>query len=190
MTFDEKLEELSQEVLRARATYEAWWTLKSKKIRPKFVRTMNLYSEYFRVAIHSHFVAMLMVLFRMYDSDAKALSLPCLIRSLKCERSLPKDRQLKFERAIKGAEPTMKKTRLLRDKVFAHHDRPYTYERAFREANLSANEVRRLIERSLRIVNLLRKDKGMKIYIFQKSTEHDLLALLGDLHRCNQSGGI
>lgn len=183
MTFDEKLDELFQELLRARDTYEAWWNLKNRKVRPKYVDTMNVYSEYFVVAVHSHFVAMLMALFRLFDTDKKALSIPTLLASIQSEPGFPAAVRTKVTAALERAQPSIDKVKLLRDKVFAHRDRSYSYERAFREAGLTANEVRRLTERTLRIVDDLMRARNKGVYsTFEHKTERDLLAMLRDLH--------
>jgi AbiU2 len=183
MTFDEKLDELFQDLLRARDTYEAWWNLKNRKVRPKYVDTMNVYSEYFVVAVHSHFVAMLMVLFRLFDTDKRALSIPTLLASIQSEPGFPAAVKARVAAALERAQPSIAKVKLLRDKVFAHRDRSYSYERAFREAGLTANEVRRLTERTLRMIDALMHARNKGVYsTFEHNTERHLLAMLRDLH--------
>jgi hypothetical protein len=187
VTFDEKLEELFQDVLRARDTYEAWWNLKSDKVRPKYVDTMNRYLGYFRVAIHSHFVAMIMALCRLYDTDKKALSIPRLVASLQSEPSVSQSVAQNAEGAIAAAKASIMKIRHLRDKVFGHRDRSYTYERAFDEAGLSGDEVRNLIDKTLQIINGLLKARNKGTYEFEHYTERDLLKLLDDLHSAQRA---
>lgn len=182
MTFDEKLEELFQDLMRARDTYEAWWNLKNEEVRPRYVDTMNRYFHYFSVAVHSHFVAMLMALFRLYDTDREALSLPRLIVSIQSEPSMPREVALRAEAALKRTEPTVKKIRHLRDKVFAHRDRSYTYERAFDEVGLTPDEVGQLTEDTLATINDLMRTRNKGVYEFEHYTRQHTLAMLRDLH--------
>jgi hypothetical protein len=187
MTFDEKLEEVFQELCRARKTYEAWWNLRNTKVWSRYLHAMNVYSEYFRVAVHSHFVAMLMALFRLYDTDRRALSLPRLVAALQSEPAVPRAVRLTAERSVARSQPTLDKMRVLRDKVFAHHDRAYSHERAFREAKLTGNEVRRILDRSLRAVNLLMEVRGKGTYSFGCHTQKHLLRMLDDLDSFDRS---
>jgi hypothetical protein len=183
MTFDEKLEELFQDLMRARDTYEAWWNLKNEEVRPKYVATMNRYSEYFIVAVHSHFVAMLMALFRLYDDTSpKALSIPRFLVSAQSEAGVPREVRERAEAGLKSVEPTIKKIRLLRDKVFAHRDRSYTYERALEEVDLIPDEIGRLTEDTLVIINSLMRARNQGAYEFEHKTKRDLLKLLSDLN--------
>ncbi|HVG07203.1 MAG TPA: hypothetical protein VNM67_05815 [Thermoanaerobaculia bacterium] len=181
MTFDEKLEELFQDVLRARDTYEAWWTLKSDKVRPTYVGTMNHYLGYFRIAIHSHFVAMIMALCRLYDTHKEALSIPRLVVSLQSEPGISKSIMQNVKESVAAVESSILKIKLLRDKVFGHRDRSHTYERAFEEAGLTGNEVENLIDKTLQIINALLKARNKGTYEFEHYTELDLLKLLRDL---------
>ncbi len=181
MTFDQKIDELMQDLLRARAAYEAWWNLRDKRIRSKYTETMNTYVDYFRIAIHSHFVAMLMALFRLYDKE-DTLSIAGQINALQSVPGISRTLRLRLKRALARAQPSAEKIRNLRNKVFAHRDRAYTYERAFREAHLSPKEVRRLIERTLRMLNALSAARNKPTHTFGRHTERDLRHLLRDLH--------
>jgi hypothetical protein len=183
MTFDEKLEELFQDLMRARDTYEAWWNLKNEEVRPKYVEAMNRYSEYFIVALHSHFVAMLMALFRLYDdTNPKALSIPRFLVSAQSEPNMPREVRERAEAGLQRVAPVVKKIRLLRDKVFAHRDRSYTYERALEEVDLTPDEIGQLTDDTLVIINGLMKARKKGTYEFEHKTKRDLLKLLADLH--------
>lgn len=189
MTFDEKLEELFQDTMRARDTYEAWWYMKNTDVRPTYVDTMNHYSEYFVVAVHSHFVAMLMTLFRLYDKSKDALSIPGLLVSAQSEPRIPQEVAQRANAELELIEPVIKKIKLLRDKVFAHRDRSYTYERAFEEVGLTPDEVGKLTEVTLAIINSLTHALDKSTYEFEHKTKRDLLKLLGDLHTFQSKSG-
>jgi AbiU2 len=94
---------------------------------------------------------------------------PGLVASLQSEPAVPTEVAEQIERALTGAEPAVAKIRLLRDKVFAHRDRSYSYERAFEEAGLTPDEVGQLTA-------------------FEHYTERALLALLRDLHTAEGLG--
>lgn len=183
MNFGEKVEELFQDVLRARDTYEAWWNLKNTTVLPKYEETMDAYSEYFGVAIHSHFVAMLLALFRLFDDHQQALSLPRIIVSLQSQPQIPSGLKQKLATQLAAAQPLITKIRLLRDKVFAHRDRAYSYERAFSEAGLTADEVAALIDTAGDMVNDLLHTEGKGTLTFERRTERDLLRVLADLDK-------
>jgi hypothetical protein len=110
------------------------------------------------------------------------LSIPRLVASLQSEPSVSESVAKNAEDAIAAVGPSIVKIRHLRDKVFGHRDRSYTYERAFDDANLSGDEVKDLIDKTLQIINGLMKARNQGTYDFEHYTERDLLKLLDDIH--------
>src|SRR4030095_7675542 len=122
-------------------------------------------------------------LFRLYDdTNPNALSIPRVVRSLQSEPNVPRAVAKQAWAGLQRVKPSVTKIRHLRDKLFAHRDRQYTYERAFDEAGLTPDEGGPLTEDTLVLINdLLRvRDKGT--FEFDHGTERDLLRLLKDLH--------
>jgi len=64
--YDLTIKELQDAAIAAGLNYEIWWALKST--RPKYIDVFNRYLGYFSVAIHAHFVALLVALYRIYET--------------------------------------------------------------------------------------------------------------------------
>src|SRR2546428_10433302 len=75
---DANLEALRQDVWRAHTCWEAWWSMKARPYRSKYNEIFSDYSDYFAVAIHSHFSALVLALWRLHDPDAPAINLQTL----------------------------------------------------------------------------------------------------------------
>lgn len=68
---DAYISDLQQTVTAAGLNYEVWWTYKNEDNRPEFVDAMNGYTVFFQTSIHAHFVALLVALYRLYETPEK-----------------------------------------------------------------------------------------------------------------------
>ena len=77
------IRELQNAIAIAELNYEIWWIYKEKESRKRFVDTLNSYPLFFQTSLHSHFVAMIVSLYRFYETRKDTINLPQLLRLLK-----------------------------------------------------------------------------------------------------------
>lgn len=105
--------ELRNTVTVAGLNHEIWWVLKSKDTRPKYVKTLNRYSLFFSTAIHAHFVATLVALYRLYETRRDTYNIPQLLRLAKTDSRFTPDEIAEFGALYARAKPLWAKVCVL-----------------------------------------------------------------------------
>jgi hypothetical protein len=80
---DKYVAELHHTVTVAALNYEVWWMYSSEDTRPEFVDAMNRYTIFFQTSIHAHFVALLVALYRLYETREDTYNIPSLLQLLR-----------------------------------------------------------------------------------------------------------
>ncbi len=96
---DHYISELRHTTTVAGLNYEIWWVYKSKDTRPVYVEAMNRYGLFFQTSIHAHFVALLVALYRLYETRDDTFNIPSLLKILKDDARLS-DATLGYLRAF------------------------------------------------------------------------------------------
>ncbi len=99
------ISELRHTVTVAGLNYEIWWVYKSKDTRPKYEKTLNQYSLFFSTSIHAHFVAVLLALYRLYETRKDTYNIPQLLITAKSGSQFTSDDVAKFETLYAQAKP-------------------------------------------------------------------------------------
>jgi hypothetical protein len=86
------------------------------------------------------------------------------------------------EKALQEAKPILKKLLIIRHNLFAHRSASLSYEKAFKKAAITPNEIRRLTEIGIETINLLRTALGQTDYVFSELPSSDLKGLLGEIN--------
>ncbi len=73
---DSYIKSLRDSIIAAEHNHDIWWIYKNKDTRPKYLDVMNSYLSFFQTSIHAHFVAMVIVLYRLYETRRDTISLP------------------------------------------------------------------------------------------------------------------
>ncbi|OOZ41314.1 hypothetical protein BOW53_04135 [Solemya pervernicosa gill symbiont] len=104
----------------ASLNYDIWRTFNGEETRPIFVDTMNTYTLYFQTAIHAHFAALLIALYRVHEPRSDTVNVPGLVKIVK--ESHPFSAEIKKTVLSIGAEcePLFRKVAILRNTVFGH----------------------------------------------------------------------
>lgn len=179
---DVKLDDLLQEVIRARACWEAWWTLKTRNYRGKYPDVFAEYSEYFRTAIHSHFAALVLALWRLFDPANDATSLRTIRSRIGPRQDFPPAALRSYGNRVRSVDPLLKRLEIVRHKFLAHRDAAYTIELIFKEADLKYHDLTTLVNGALELVNVLRAQRKRGTYRFMNRTSRDLVRLVRRLH--------
>ena len=157
-------------MLRARLFYEIFWFYRGKPTRDQYIETMNDFSEFFRFDEHAHFVSFVVYVRRLFDNDARAISLLSLAKQSKPNAGVRK--------LLAEAVPIVKKVRTIRNKAVAHGDSEMTYNAWIEQADITFNEMRELTEITLKVVNLLSVDNGQDEVHFAELPAQDLEDML------------
>ena len=180
------LSELQHRVTVAWRNYEVWWIYKGQHTRPKFIEAMNQYSLFFETSIHAHFVALLMALYQMYETRPDTFNIPSLLSELESNDKFDAATVAKLKMMHDAAKPVWVKVSILRNKAFGHRSMHTTTEKAFKEAGLTPNDLRSLIEQTRDLLNIASYVWDRSDLPFDLSAGEDLTRLLTDISR--QSG--
>src|SRR2546427_7316510 len=180
---DANLEALRQDVHRARMSWEAWWSMKDRRYRGKYNKVFDEYSDYFKVAIHSHFSALVLALWRLHDPDSPAISLQTLPGRLGVRGDVTSDTLRQYRENLRSIRAVVSGLERLRHKFFAHRDPGYTVERAFGEANLKYGDLRKAVEASTALLNMFLRARRRGILEFTRLMDGATIRLIRDLHQ-------
>jgi hypothetical protein len=161
--------------IRTRAFFDIWWIYDGASTRPRYLDTMNEYSEFFRFDEHAHFVSMVTYLAQLFENRTDTLNLGQLIRDT--ETLIPLavgPAQSKFSRA-KHLAP---KVAILRSNLFAHRSLKISYADTFKLAEITPNQFRELTEIALAVVNELAAVVGIADKMFHSVAGSHAQAML------------
>jgi len=178
---DIHIKNLRDTIITAEHNHDIWWIYKSKDTRPKFIGVMKSYRAFFLTSIHAHFVAMIIALYRLYETRRDTISLPQLLKILKHDHPLSDNAMKRVSALIKEAKPTWIKVGIIRSEVFAHSNNESNTEESFKKADIKYGQFKELIELSKTIINVITQDYNCGTHVFNLSAEFDTKALLTDL---------
>lgn len=175
------VEELRHAVTTAWLNYEIWWVYKSTDTRPEFVDTMNRYGLFFQTSIHAHFVALLVALYRLYETRDDTYNIPTFLRLLKEKGAVPSETMEALTDLYGQAKPLWVKINILRNKAFGHRSKAHSVSEVFAEAGVTPNDLRDLAELTRKLLNTATAAWRDTVHAFNLSSRHDTLRLLQDL---------
>lgn len=189
---DGYIDELRHTVTMAGLNYEIWWVYKSEDTRPAYVKAMNRYSLFFQMSSHAHFVALLMELYRLYETRRDTYNIPTFLKKLRKQNLLAADIRFLEEIYEKQAKPLWVKVNILRNKAFGHRSRNHTVEEVFAEAGVKPIELQELVEVTKKLLNTLTLAWNQSTHAFNLGVRKDTLKLLNDLEnlRSGQQGNF
>ena len=177
------IEELQNTAVAATFNYEIWWTYKEKESRAKYVNTMNTYTLFFQTSIHAHFVALLIALYRLYETRDDTFNIPGLLALLEKCNDFPFETLAELKQLYNEAKKLWIKVCILRNEAFGHRSKKYSITDAFKRAKVKPKELRELIEKTENIINKATYPLDRSSYLFNLKTEaaEDTTRLLDDL---------
>ena len=181
---DSYITELQHTVTTAGLNYEIWWVYKSKDSRPAYIKAMSRYNMFFQTSIHAHFVALLVELYRLYETRKDTYNIPSLLNKLRNQKLLDEDALVSLEETYQEvAKPLWVKVNILRNKAFGHRSKAHTVEEVFQEADVSPLELKELVEVTKKLLNKLTLAWNKSAHAFNLGARKDILRLLGDLEK-------
>ena len=173
--------ELQNALTVANLNYEIWWLYKEKESRKRFVDTFNSYPLFFQTSLHAHFLAMIVALYRLFETRTDTINMPQLLNLIKEMETIPVGKIQKFEREFQEIKPLWIKISILRNHQFGHRSNALEHDAIWERANVTPNEIKTLIVNSKRILNEMSHAWDKSSHAFNLSATEDTLQLLEDL---------
>jgi hypothetical protein len=178
--------ELRNAIIIAQLNYEIWWIYKEKQSRQRFVDTLNAYPLFFQTSLHAHFVAMIISLYRLFETRSDSINLPQLVDLFESEGSISDNEIQRFRREIKLLRPLWVKVSVLRNNMFGHRSNALDNDDIWKKAKVTPNEFKKLIDGSKRVVNDMTSKWDYSGHAFNLSATEDTVDLLEDLKKLNE----
>jgi hypothetical protein len=170
-----------QLVLRARIFFDIWFYFEAKETRSPILDTMQEYSEFFRFMPHAHQVAFIITIAVLFDKTRNTISLHHLVREMSRNKQLSQQAQAEVNELLNKVKPLETKIIVLRHKAFAHRNAHTSYDDVFKEAKVSAKQMRELTEITLLIANKLAEAVGANIGFFNELPREDAVRMMQTL---------
>lgn len=178
--------ELRDTVIAAGLNYEVWWIYKEKNSRKKYVDTMNDYTMFFQTSIHAHFVALLVALYRLYETRPDTINIPGLLKLLDENDGISKAALNEIRYLHQEAHNLWIKVSILRNEVFGHRSSKYSVADVFKRAGVTPNELTDLIEKTKVLLNKITHEWDKDTHAFNLEASHDTHSLLEDLTKLRE----
>lgn len=142
--------ELRHTATTAGFNYDIWWVYKGADTRPKYLKSMNRYTLFFQTSLHAHFIALLVELYRLYETRSDTFNVPSLLKLLKSKNAVSSAELHTLSSRYAAVKPLWLKVNILRNRAFAHRSSAHTVAEVFKEAGVTPEELRHLVEQTLR----------------------------------------
>jgi AbiU2 len=181
------VEALQHTCIVAELNYEIWWLYKEKSSRERFLDTFDNYPTFFATSLHAHFVAMIIALYRLFETSSHEIAnFNKLIKLLKKDHSIDQTNIKKFETEINQHKILWKKVCMLRNNLFAHKTIAKDNDEIWKKASLKPKQIRELINNSKRLLDMITSVwSGSSSFLISSATE-DTKRLLEDLKHLSE----
>jgi len=179
------VEELRHTMQVAALNFDVWWSYKQRRDRARFVDVLDAYPLFFQTSIHAHFVALVVALYRVYETRSDTFNVHELMRRLENEAALPRKALASIRRRITGAKKQWIKVSVLRNRAFAHRANAQSVGDVFRQAQVKPNDLRRLLRRTQGLLNRISYALDRSSHAFNLRASKDTKRMLADLKAYN-----
>ena len=177
-----QLYDLGQTVQVADLNRQVWWTYKEKEWRSKYIDVMQDYSLFFQTSIHANFVAMLVALYRLYETRADTVNIPGLIKLLKDSNAVSEDVIDKVDRMFHKTKDLWVKVTILRNEAFGHRSKKFSVMEVFERSGVTPDELEELILKTRELLNEISYDLERSTLPSELGADADTMKLLDDLN--------
>ncbi len=143
----ERISELRQILLDAQHSFQIWWACSNRDDRQRYREALNKHSVFFAATLDAQFTVTMISLAKLYEEDAKTVNIENALSG-----SRPELRKALGQRLIE-AKLIWRKVAILRHNLYAHTNYKLGCDAAFLRADLTPDEIRKLVELSKQIVN-------------------------------------
>lgn len=147
------ISELRHSVTTASLNYDIWRVYNGEETRPKYIGVMNRYNLFFHTSLHAHFVALLIALYRIYETRKDTCNIPTLLQHLRDQEKIDPEEIECFYEIYDKAKPLWIKVSVLRNMAFGHRSNALTTAEIFQKAKVTPNELRNLVDLTKELLN-------------------------------------
>jgi hypothetical protein len=126
---------------------------------------------------------MIVSLYRLFETRNDTINIPQLINLLKKQGSIPIQDIKRMKSEIKQIKPLWIKVSVLRNKMFGHRSNALDHDGVWKEANVTPNQFKHLIDESKKNLNKITSLWNRSGHAFNLSATKDTVDLLEDLKR-------
>ncbi len=179
----ERISELRQILLDAQHSFQIWWACSNREDRQRYKGALNKHSVFFAATLDAHFTVTMISLAKLYEKKPKTVNID---QALSSRPGLCKV----LSQQLTEAKLIGHKVCILRNNLYAHTDYKLDYGAAFLKADLTPDEIRKLVELSKQIVNAISYAHDKTCFAFDLDNfTHETYRLLDSLSRDLASKG-
>ncbi len=180
------INEIQHAIVVAGLNYDIWWTYKVKKYRAMLLDADGTYPLFFKTSLHAHFVAMIVALYRLFETRTDTVNFNQLVILIEQNNQLSGTEINGLKKRISNLNPLWIKIGILRNKIFAHATNQSI--NPWQEAKMTGNDLKKMIRRCQILLNLVSSRWDRSSYVFNLSAKTDTRNLLKDLRKLNVIG--
>ena len=175
------IEELRHVVVVAMQNFDIWWVYKQRQDRARYIGVLNAYPSFFQTSLHAHFVALIVALYRVYETRSDTINLAELMKRVGRETTISPRKLSGINRRIATAGKLWVKVCILRNEAFGHRANSRSVSDVFKKAGVTPNELRGLIYSTRDIVNAISCELDGSRHAFILRATADTRRMLKDL---------
>lgn len=173
------IEELQHSVVVAMHNFDIWWMY--KRDRARYVGVLNSYPAFFQTSLHAHFVALVVTLYRIYETRTDTFNITDVMKRVESEKLLSPRKLAALKRRVENARKLWVKVSILRNEAFGHRTKSQPVAGVFKKANTTANQLRSLVQKTKDIVNMFSHELYRNTHAFNLRATSDTKRVLQDL---------
>lgn len=175
------VDELRHTVVVAMQNFDIWWVYKQRQDRTRYINVLNAYPAFFQTSLHAHFVALIVALYRLYETRNDTFNLTELMKRVESETAISPQSLSAIKRKIAAARKQWVKVCILRNEAFGHRAHSRSVSEVFKKAGVTPNELRGLIHRTKNIMNAISCELDNSTHTFNLRATADTRRILNDL---------
>jgi len=182
------LKELFSIIEDAHCAYEIWWILISREGRKEYSKVMVHYRDFFEPLARSTLISMIISLYKLFESNDRLLSLEKVLKEARIGKVIDSNYNKKLNRKLIESRVLWKKVCILRSNLLAHRSYNLTMREVYGLAKINPNQIKRLINLSLKIFNSLWVKLGNEPKKIEEFTAMYTRRVLEDLRNASSLG--
>jgi hypothetical protein len=152
------IEEMREEIVAAKMSWDIFWVFSNRRDRQKYVKTMNRDLLFFAPSIGAHYRSALITIGKIFDRDQRTMSLDSLLKSAFDQNRLTTQTKKRIESRLKRNKILIRKYMIVRGNVVAHWSGKLTREESYKKADIRFNDFQKLLHLGFSILSQIKKD--------------------------------
>lgn len=179
--FLKNLDELFRIIFDARSNYEIWWIYISKDGRDKYFKIFLHFKEFFEICGYALISMVTVSLYKLFETRDDTVNFKNITNDALRLKIIGDADMQKLTPTIERARAIWIKINQLRSYLFAHRAKELTVEEIYKNANITSDEIKKLTDLSLEILNYIALKAGQKEREFEGFILRDTHRLLKTL---------